>query len=116
MGGTAASSVTVVSSTSITATTPAHAAGAVNVVVTNPDSQSGTLSNGYSYGRPAPKVSSIAPDSGSTGGGTVVTITGTGLQSGATVTLGVTAATGVTVGGSSSITATTAAHAAGAVN
>ena len=33
----------VVSSTSITATTAAHAAGAVNVVVTNTDAQSGTL-------------------------------------------------------------------------
>jgi len=31
--------VTVVSNTSITATTPAHAAGAVTVVVTNTDSQ-----------------------------------------------------------------------------
>jgi hypothetical protein len=38
-----------VSSTSITATTAAHAAGAVNVVVTNTDSQSGTLTNGYTY-------------------------------------------------------------------
>ena len=34
-GGTAATGVAVVSATSITATTPAHAAGAVNVVVTN---------------------------------------------------------------------------------
>ena len=42
-GGTAASSVTVVSGTSITATTPAHAAGAVNVVVTDSNG-SGTLS------------------------------------------------------------------------
>jgi hypothetical protein len=41
--------VTVVSSTSITATTPAHAAGAVSVVVTNTDAQSGTLTNGYTY-------------------------------------------------------------------
>ncbi len=38
-----------VSATSITATTPAHAAGAVNVVVTNTDAQSGTLTNGYTY-------------------------------------------------------------------
>ncbi len=36
-------------STSITATTPAHAAGAVNVVVTNPDTQSGTLASGFTY-------------------------------------------------------------------
>src|SRR6185369_14511474 len=49
LGGTSATNVTVVSSTSITATTPAHAAGAVNVVVTNTDSQSGTLNNGYTY-------------------------------------------------------------------
>jgi len=49
LGGTAATSVTVVSSTSITATTPAHAAGAVNVVVTNTDTKSGTLTNGYTY-------------------------------------------------------------------
>jgi hypothetical protein len=58
LGGTAATGVTVVNSTSITATTPAHAAGAVNVVVTNSDTQSGTLSNGYSY-------------TTSTGGGTI---------------------------------------------
>jgi len=58
LGGTAATGVTVVNSTTITATTPAHAAGAVNVVVTNSDTQSGTLSNGYSY-------------TTSTGGGTI---------------------------------------------
>jgi hypothetical protein len=49
LGGTAATAVTVSSSTKITATTPAHAAGAVNVVVTNTDGQSGTLSGGYTY-------------------------------------------------------------------
>jgi hypothetical protein len=40
----------VVSATSITATTPAHAVGAVNVVVTNSDGQSSLpLTNGYTY-------------------------------------------------------------------
>ncbi len=48
-GGTAATSVVVVSSTTITATTPAHAAGVVNVVVTNSNGQSGTLTSGYTY-------------------------------------------------------------------
>ena len=48
-GGTAATSVVVTNSTTITATTPAHAAGAVNVVVTNPDTQTGTLTNGFTY-------------------------------------------------------------------
>ena len=49
LGGTAATNVSVVSSTSITATTPAHAAGTVDVVVTNTDSQNGTLTNGFTY-------------------------------------------------------------------
>jgi len=48
-GGTAATNVSVVSSTQITATTPAHAAGAVNVVVTNTGGPSGTLTNGFTY-------------------------------------------------------------------
>jgi hypothetical protein len=117
-GGTAATSVSVGSSTSITATTPAHTAGAVDVVVTNTDSQSGTLSSGYTYttSNPAPSVTSVAPPSGTTAGGTPVTITGTGFLAGATVTLGGAAATGVSVGSSTSITATTPAHTAGAVS
>ncbi len=115
-GGTAATNVNVVGSTSITATTPAHAAGAVNVVVTNTDAQTGTLPNGYTYGNPAPTVTSISPATGSVAGGTSVTITGTGFLTGATVSLGGTAATNVNVVGSTSITATTPAHATGAVN
>ncbi len=48
-GGTAASNVVVNSSTSITATVPAHAAGTVGVVVTNRDGQNWILSGGYTY-------------------------------------------------------------------
>lgn len=48
-GGSAATNVTVVSSTSIRATTPPHAAGRVNVVVTNPGGQSGTLASAFLY-------------------------------------------------------------------
>jgi len=48
-GGTAATNVTVVGSTTITAVTPAHSAGSVNVVVSNPGGESGTLTNGYTY-------------------------------------------------------------------
>ncbi len=115
-GGTAATNVTVVSSTSITATTPAHAMGAVNVVVTNTDGQNGTLSGGYTYGNPAPTVSGVSPTSGSASGGTAVTITGTNFASGATVSFGGTAATGVSVTSSTSIAATTPANAPGAVS
>ncbi|HJW96440.1 MAG TPA: IPT/TIG domain-containing protein, partial [Thermoanaerobaculia bacterium] len=48
-GGTAATSVVIVSSTKITATTPAHAQGTVAVVVTNANTASGTLSGGFTY-------------------------------------------------------------------
>ncbi|WP_197081956.1 IPT/TIG domain-containing protein, partial [Silvibacterium bohemicum] len=37
---------------------------------------------------PAPTVSGVSPNNGSTGGGTAVTITGTNFASGATVTFG----------------------------
>jgi hypothetical protein len=48
-GGTAATAVTLVNATTLTATTPAHAPGAVTVVVTNPNAQSGTLANAFTY-------------------------------------------------------------------
>ena len=56
---------------------------------------------------PAPTVSSVSPNSGSTAGGTAVTITGTNYAAGATVTFGSTAATNVVVVNSTTITATT---------
>ena len=48
-GTTAATNVTVVSATQITATTPAATAGAVTVTVTIPSGQTGSLSNGFTY-------------------------------------------------------------------
>ena len=75
-------------------------------MVTNTDGQSGTLTNAYTYTNPAPTVTLISPTSGTTGGGTAVTITGTGFLAGATVSLGGTAATNVVVASFTSITAT----------
>lgn len=46
--GVPATSVNVVNSTTVTAVTPAHAAGAVDVVINTPDG-SDTLTNGYTY-------------------------------------------------------------------
>ncbi len=119
-GGTAATNVVVTNATQITASTPAHAAGGVNVVVTNSDGQSGTLANGFTYNTPppppAPTVTGVSPSSGPTAGGTAVTVTGTGFLSGAGVTFGGTAATNVIVTSATQITASTPAHAAGGVN
>jgi hypothetical protein len=119
IGGSAATSVVVVNATSITATTPAHTAGAVNVTVTNTDLQSGSCAGCFTYLAPAPTVSSIAPTSGPAAGGTAVTITGTGFSttSGATtVAFGATAATGVSCATTTSCAATSPAHAAGTVD
>jgi len=106
-GGVNATNVQVGTSTTITATAPAHALGAVDVVVTNPDGQTGTLASGFTYVNPGPTVSTLSPNSGPTSGNTFVTIAGTNFQSGATVTIGGVAATNVTVVNATTITAMT---------
>ncbi|WP_377706327.1 putative Ig domain-containing protein [Pseudomonas protegens] len=58
-GGTAATGYIVNSATTITATTPAHAAGVVNVVVTTPGGTA-TLTNGYTYKIPPPTVGPVS--------------------------------------------------------
>jgi hypothetical protein len=116
IGGVAATNVVVGSASSITATTGAHSAGTVNVVVTNGDQQSGTLTNGYAYSSPSPTVVAITPSSGTSAGGTSLSISGTNFANGATVSIGGAAATSVVVTNSSTITAMSGAHAAGIVN
>jgi beta-glucanase (GH16 family) len=49
IGGSAAGNVTFVNTNTLTAVTPANSAGAKNVVVTNPDTSSATLTNGFTY-------------------------------------------------------------------
>jgi hypothetical protein len=106
VGGSAASSVTVLNSTTITATTPPGVAGAAPVSVTNPDGQSATGATPFTYVVP-PVVTSVSPSSGPTAGGTALTIGGSGFVAGATVKVGSSAATAVTVISSTTITATT---------
>jgi hypothetical protein len=63
-----------------------------------------------------PTVSAIGPNSGSTSGGTAVTIRGTNFQAGATVTIGGVAATAVNVVNATTLTAVTGPHATGTVS
>ncbi len=102
-GSVASSSVAFNSSTSLTAVAPAQGAGTVAITVTNPDAQSGSL-DGFTYSVPGPSITSVAPSSGPTSGGTSVTISGTGFLSGATVTIGGVQALVVNVTSSSTIT------------
>jgi IPT/TIG domain len=68
------------------------------------------------YGLLAPVVTSVSPNSGRTGGGTAVTITGSNFVSGATVKFGGTAAASVSVASSTTITAITPQHRRGTVS
>jgi hypothetical protein len=71
--------------------------------------------SGDSKSAPAPAISSISPDKGTTDGGTVVTINGTNFQSGARVFFGNVAATSVSFVSSSQLRATSPPHPAGSV-
>lgn len=113
-GGVAATVVSA-TKTQIVCTVPAHAAGAVDVVVTNNQGASATSAGAYTYIAP-PVLLSIDPDFGLDTGGTSVTLTGTGFRAGASVTFGGTSATSVVVVNSTTITCDTPAHASGLVD
>ena len=63
-----------------------------------------------------PDVSGATPNAETTAGGQTVTISGTGFQPDATVTIGGVAATGVIVASATSLTAVTPHHPAGAAD
>ncbi len=78
-GGTAATAYTVDSPTQITATSPAHSAGTVQVQVTTVGgSTADTVADNFTYVT-GPSISGLSPTSGPTAGGTSVVITGTNL-------------------------------------
>ncbi len=113
--GGAPAAFTVVSATSITATTGAHAAGVADVAVTTPNGVGAGVGL-FTYVAPvAPTVTAISPSSGTTAGGTPVTIAGTAFVGATSVTIGGLAAP-FTVVNATTITTTTSAHAAGGVD
>jgi IPT/TIG domain len=111
--GGAACTVSTVSETSISCTTTAGSSGAQTMVVTNPDTQSGNLLNGFTYMN-APTVTGISPQGGTPSGGTTVTITGTNFASGATVSFNGSACNNVIVTDQTSLTCVTPASSVGA--
>ncbi|MDV9187061.1 PxKF domain-containing protein [Streptomyces sp. SR27] len=114
-GGTPATAVTVVDDHTVTATAPAHAAGTVDVALTagGRPVPAGT----YTYQRPAPAVTAVAPAQGPLAGGTTVTINGTDFTGATAVTFGSVPTTAFTVENDGRITATApAATAVGTVD
>jgi len=106
----------VTSPSSIATISPPHSAGAVDVVVTNPDGQSSTLARAFTYGFDSPTLTSIAPATGSTAGGTAVTLSGRNFVSGAVVRFGSQLATDVALVNASTLRATTPPQPAGSVD
>jgi uncharacterized repeat protein (TIGR03803 family) len=113
-GGSAATNVAVVNATTVTAKTPAHAAGAVTVEVTTQDG-TGSRTSAFTYAA-APTITAINPNQGPAAGGTLVSITGTNLTGATGVKFGTTAATSFSAASPTKATATAPVHAAGAVN
>jgi eukaryotic-like serine/threonine-protein kinase len=109
--GGAAGAVTADSATQITVTSPPGNAGTVNIIVVTPG---GTTAGQFTYVAP-PVVRAISPTSGPTGGGTSVTITGTGLAGATGVSFGGAAGT-ITADSATQITVTSPPGNQGAVN
>ena len=106
VGGVAATGVTVNSSTSITATTPAGTEGAADVVVTNTDKGTSAISSPdrFTYFA-APTVSNASANFDSIAGGTSIVITGTNLTGTTQVDFGSVPAASFTVDSRTQITA-----------
>jgi hypothetical protein len=111
-GGTAAS-FTVNSLTQITATTPAHAAGTVDVAVTT-GAGTATATAAFTY-IPPPIVTGVAPNKGPTAGGLPVVVTGTGFTGTTSVNFGVRSAS-FQVNSDTQIMATSPSGSAGPVD
>ena len=116
-GGVAAETFDVVSSTEITATTPAaESTGAVNVTVTGPGGTTPTSTADQFTYEGVPTVTSVAPTAGPLTSGTSVTITGTGLAGATAVDFGSVAGTIVSDTATQIVATAPAATTAGVVN
>ncbi len=116
-GASAATGFTVNSATSITATAP-PGTGTVDIRVSNSVGTSPAVAADQFTYVAAPSVTSISPTAGPTGGGTTVTITGTGFAAApgtGAVRFGATTAT-YTINSNTQITATAPAGSAGTVD
>jgi uncharacterized membrane protein len=111
VGGAATTNVQVVSDTTVTARTAALPIGPCDVILTTPGGTA-TLVGGY-VSVPRPNLDSVSPDSGSTVGGTTVTLTGSNLLGTSAVRIGTTSATDVQVVSENTVTARTPPIAAG---
>jgi hypothetical protein len=106
---------TVLSATTISLVMPARAAGHVSYVTVSNGQAQARVPGGFLYVAP-PVISELRPNIGSTGGGTLLIINGTGVGAAATVTVGGVVSTFEAEWGENDpIYLSTPAHAAGTV-
>lgn len=101
--------------TSLTCVTGAGSNGTYNVTVTNSDTQSGSLTNGFTYRSPV-TLTNVSPSAGNTSGGNTVTIFGTGFISADVVRIGGTLCTSQSYVSTSQILCIMPARSAGTYN
>ena len=115
-GALAAPTIAVNSATQLSATSPAGVAGVVDLTVTTPGGPSTTNAFDKFTHDAVPAISSISPTAGGTGGGDVVTITGTGFVPGSTSAhFGLVAASALSCASTTTCSATSPAQGAGLV-
>ena len=86
-GGLASAIVSQTASEMVVTVPRSNSTGAVDVLLTGPGG-SAALSSGFTYTSTAPTIESVSPNTGSTAGGTSVTITGSNLDDVTTVMFG----------------------------
>jgi hypothetical protein len=106
----------VTNATTMTCTTPSYTEGTKILTVINPDGQSASATDVFTYNLVSPSVSGITPSSDITNGGTAITVSGTNFVGGATVSFDGEPADNVVVVNGTTITANTPAHSAGSAN
>ena len=107
-GGVLSPSVSWNGASSIFARTPSNVTGPVAVTIVNIDGATATLPNGFtSEGSMGLTLNSLKPTTGPATGGTVVTLTGNGINAGSWVTFDGVPALSSTVVGTTQIVATT---------
>ncbi|HEY7815911.1 MAG TPA: IPT/TIG domain-containing protein, partial [Nakamurella sp.] len=114
--GNPGSGLLVQSDTQITVASPAGPAGAADVIVTTPIGASSAGGAQFTYAAPtAPTVAGVSPASGVLGGGTLVTLTGTGLAGTTAVNFGGNPGVGLVIASDVELQVFSPAGAAGAV-
>jgi len=112
-GGVPAANISFVSASSMTATAPEHAAGAVDVSLAC-GANAFTFTNGFTYLAASATLSNVTPSFGGTGGNTLVKITGSNIASGCWPFFDGIPARAAIVNGPSEMIASTPGHAVAA--